>query len=196
MLQRLKFPITCLLAFALFLLLFGSPSAFANTIPRWPQPAWFAQFNITPTPPPLPAPTPVPAPAEGTSIVPSAQEARMVELVNQERTNRGLTPLRVNLTLTKLARMKSQDLLDHNYFAHFSPRYGSAFDMMRREGIRFRFAAENLARHSSLLGAHFSLMASSAHRSNILGRNFSEIGIGIVRTPRGGVLVTQMFVGF
>lgn len=120
----------------------------------------------------------------------------MVEMVNQERAERGLPPFKVNLTLTKLARMKSQDLLDNNYFAHYSPAYGSAYDMMRREGIKFRYAAENLAKHSTLSGAHYSLMASSGHRSKILGKNYSEIGIGIVKTPRGGVIVTQMFVGY
>ncbi|MBS3976801.1 MAG: hypothetical protein KGZ75_08795 [Syntrophomonadaceae bacterium] len=196
MLYRLKFSLTCLLVIAVLVLFASSLPASANSIPRWPQPEWFAQFNTTPAPSPSPVPAPTQPPAAGTGIVLTAQEARMVEMVNQERANRGLPPFKVNLTLTKLARMKSQDLLDNNYFAHYSPTYGSAYDMMRREGIRFRYAAENLARHSSLSGAHYSLMASSGHRSKILGKNYSEIGIGIVRTPRGGVIVTQMFVGY
>lgn len=69
----------------------------------------------------------------------------MIDLVNQERAKAGLPALQVDLELVKLARMKGQDMIDKNYFAHQSPTYGSPFDMMRNAGVKFTYAGENLA---------------------------------------------------
>ncbi len=40
---------------------------------------------------------------------------------------------------------KSQDMIDNNYFSHNSPTYGSPFDMLKKFGISYKTAGENIA---------------------------------------------------
>jgi uncharacterized YkwD family protein len=122
-------------------------------------------------------------------------ELLMLNLVNEERKAAGLQPLKLNLELTEVARLKSQDMIDNNYFAHDSPTYGSPFEMMRQFGISYRTAGENLAMHPSVHSAHQGLMNSPGHRANILNPSFTEIGIGIRRKGNGQYYITQMFIG-
>jgi len=119
----------------------------------------------------------------------------MVNLVNQERAKAGLKPLAVDMKLVELARMKSQDMIDKGYFAHQSPTYGSPFDMMKKAGLMYRTAGENLAGASTVDKAHVNLMNSSGHRANILNANFTHIGIGIIEGGPYGMMLTQMFIG-
>lgn len=125
----------------------------------------------------------------------TAEEQQMVNLVNQERTSRGLPALKVDLTLVKTARMKSQDMINNNYFAHQSPTYGSPFDLMKSQGVSYRYAGENLAGAGSVTSAHTNLMNSSGHRANILNANYTHIGIGIISGGRYGKMFTQHFIG-
>ena len=72
-------------------------------------------------------------------------EAEVIRLVNVERSKRGLQTLATNWEICRVARYKSQDMIDKKYFAHQSPTYGSAFTMMQNFGIRFSAAGENIA---------------------------------------------------
>ncbi|KXG76478.1 CAP domain-containing protein [Thermotalea metallivorans] len=122
-------------------------------------------------------------------------EEEMLRLLNGERVKRGLNPLKLDMEITKVARLKSQDMIDNNYFSHNSPTYGSPFDMMKQFGIKYIYAGENLAGNPSVANAHESLMNSQGHRENILNPNFTHIGIGIREGSRYGKICTQMFVG-
>ncbi|RKD32965.1 CAP domain-containing protein [Thermohalobacter berrensis] len=121
-------------------------------------------------------------------------EQQMVNLINQERTKRNLPPLKVDLELTKVARLKSQDMVENNYFSHNSPTYGSPFEMMDQFGIEYLYAGENIAANSSIQNAHTSLMNSQGHRRNILNENFTHVGIGVAPSDRYGYMITQMFI--
>lgn len=125
----------------------------------------------------------------------TAQEQQMLNLVNGERAKHGLAPLKADLQLTKLARMKSQDMISHNYFSHNSPTYGSPFQMMQRYGVSYKTAGENIAGNGSVASAHQALMNSPGHRANILKSGFTHVGIGVVSGGRYGMMFTQMFVG-
>ncbi|WP_084281490.1 CAP domain-containing protein [Alkaliphilus transvaalensis] len=124
-----------------------------------------------------------------------AEEKEMVDLINKERIEVGLEPLIIDLTLTKIARLKSKDLIEENYFNHYSPTYGSPFEMMEKYKIDYLFAGENLAGHNSVIGAHHSLMNSTTHRQNILNPTFTHIGIGMEKGGPYGKVFTQMFIG-
>lgn len=121
-------------------------------------------------------------------------ERQMVNLVNQARRENGLPPLKVDLELTNVARIKSQDMIDNNYFSHNSPTYGSPFDMMKDFGIKYVHAGENIAGNSTVDKAHDSLMKSPGHRANILNKDFTHIGIGIKDGGPYGKMFTQMFI--
>lgn len=161
------------------------------------------QANPTPSPAPSPAPNPTPAPApqptntndaQLTASI-TAQEQQMVDLVNKERTSRGLKPLTVDMRLVKAARMKSMDMIKNNYFGHQSPVYGSPFDLLKSQGITYKTAGENIAGNSSVTSAHTGLMNSSGHRANILNANYTKIGIGIIKGGPYSMMITQLFVG-
>lgn len=142
-----------------------------------------------PTQPTQPAPT-TPS-AQGLT----AQEQQMLNLVNQERSRAGLAPLKVDMQVTRLARLKSQDMISKRYFSHQSPTYGSPFDMLKNNGVSYRTAGENIAGNGSVSGAHSALMNSAGHRANILKREFTHVGIGIIDGGQYGKMFTQLFIG-
>lgn len=156
-----------------------------------PEPAPEPEPEPQPEPEPEPEPTPEPEPEPGLT----PEEQLMVDLVNQERVQRGLNPLQVDMRLVELARLKSQDMIDLNYFSHTSPTYGSPFDMMRQAGVEYRTAGENLAGASTVERAHNALMQSDGHRRNILNPAFTHIGVGIIKGGSYGMMFTQMFIG-
>ena len=120
-------------------------------------------------------------------------EKKVVELVNVERSKKGLKPLSIDWQLSRVARIKSQDMKDNRYFSHESPTYGSPFNMMKNFGISYRFAAENIAKGQKTPEAVVSSwMNSSGHRANILNANYTKIGVGYVES---GNYWTQMFTG-
>lgn len=120
-------------------------------------------------------------------------ESEVVRLVNEERTKRGLSPLRENWQLSRVARFKSQDMRDNRYFSHNSPTYGTPFQMIKSFGISYRAAGENIARGQRTPAAVVAgWMNSAGHRANILSAAFTEIGVGYVAD---GNYWTQMFIG-
>ncbi|SDC82512.1 MULTISPECIES: CAP domain-containing protein [unclassified Candidatus Frackibacter] len=124
----------------------------------------------------------------------TTEEKRMLELLNKERTQRGLEPLEVDIRLVRLARKKSRDMIEKNYFSHKSPTYGLVYDMLRNAGIRYRTAGENLAGNSTITKAHTALMNSTGHRRNILKEDYTKIGIGIIDGGPYGKMFTQLFL--
>lgn len=129
-----------------------------------------------------------------TAEVDEQDEKAMLLLVNRERKDHGLPPLKLDENLVEVARLKSRDIVEEDYFSHQSPTYGSPFDMLEAFGISYRMAAENLAGHQTVEQAHEGLMNSENHRKNILTPSFTHIGIGVVRGSRYGKVYTQLFV--
>lgn len=156
-----------------------------------PQPEPKPQPDPQPQPKPEPQPEPQPEPSPGIN----ADEQTMLNLVNQERAKAGLKALQMDSNLVKLARMKARDMIDKGYFSHNSPTYGSPFEMMKTYGIRYSYAGENLAGAPSVSSAHTNLMNSPGHRANILNRNYSKVGIGVVSGGPYGKMFVQMFTG-
>ncbi len=123
------------------------------------------------------------------------QEKRVVELVNQQREQAGLRAYRHNTKLSEVAREKSEDMRDNNYFSHQSPTYGSPFEMMDQFNIRYQAAGENIAQGQRSAEAVVNAwMDSPGHRRNILSNNFTEIGVGYAENEQGQPFWTQMFI--
>ncbi|MDF2985840.1 MAG: uncharacterized protein K0R50_1350 [Eubacterium sp.] len=126
----------------------------------------------------------------------SAFQKKVVELVNAERAKAGLKPLKMNTELSKVATLKSQDMAKNNYFDHNSPTYGSPFDMMKKYGISYRTAGENIAMGQTTPEQVMNgWMNSPGHRANILKSSFTEIGVGIAKNSSGRLYWTQQFIG-
>ncbi|WP_304980449.1 SafA/ExsA family spore coat assembly protein [Alkalihalobacillus sp. AL-G] len=122
-------------------------------------------------------------------------EAQVVELVNQERAKYGLQPLQENWELSRVARFKSKDMIQQNYFSHTSPTYGSPFKMMSDFGISYRAAGENIAAGQRTPEQVVNTwMNSEGHRRNILSSRYTEIGVGYAEGGSYGHYWTQMFI--
>jgi len=122
-------------------------------------------------------------------------EANVAELVNAERARAGLAPLKLNWEVSRVARYKSQDMIDKKYFAHQSPTYGSPFNMMENFEIRFSAGGENIA-YGQRTPAEVmqAWMNSPGHRANIMSPIYTEIGVGAAKASNGTLYWTQMFI--
>lgn len=122
-------------------------------------------------------------------------EQQVISMVNAERTKRGLQPLAANWQLSRVARVKSADMRDRQYFSHTSPTYGSPFDMIKAFNITFHAAGENIAAgQRTAVEVMQGWMNSPGHRQNILNPQYTEIGVGYVTGGSYGVYWTQMFI--
>ena len=121
------------------------------------------------------------------------QEQVAYNLINQERSAHSLPALTLDPTLSRLARMKSRDMVENRYFAHASPTYGNVRTMLTNAGYSFRGAGENIARYGTIEKAHAGLMSSSGHRRNILSSAWTKVGVGVALDANGFVYLTQIF---
>lgn len=149
-----------------------------------------------PTPTPVQQPEPKPAEPPKTEVPANAEmsafEQQVIDLTNQERAKYGLPALKVDANLSKAAKAKSLDMQQNRYFSHTSPTYGSPFDMMKKFGVTFRGAGENIAMgQRSPQEVVNSWMNSTGHRANILNQSFTHIGVG---HAENGNYWTQMFI--
>ena len=126
-------------------------------------------------------------------VADSSLEVKMIKLLNDERTQRGLSPLKADRELTQVARAHSKDMFVKGYFSHISPDGKDPFDRMNAAGIRYLAAGENIALAQSLSIAHSGLMNSPGHRANILNPAFGHVGIGILDGGIYGLMISQEF---
>jgi uncharacterized YkwD family protein len=138
---------------------------------------------------------PEPEPVQIPSTYLSSTESKMLQLVNQVRESKGISALKLDTQLTDIARLKSQDIIDQEYFAHISPTYGSPIDMLKYFGVDYRGMGENLAGDQSVEKAHAALVKSPGHLANILNPDFTHVGIGIRIGGKYENVYTQLFIG-
>ncbi|MEK7531143.1 MAG: CAP domain-containing protein [Patescibacteria group bacterium] len=121
----------------------------------------------------------------------------LVEGTNFDRTAQGLPPLTYSESLTKIAQMKANDMATKEYFAHVSPEGVTPWYWFQEGGYTFTYAGENLAvDFTESTDVERAWMNSPKHRENILGAQFTEVGIATaVGTYEGRptVFVAQMF---
>ena len=123
----------------------------------------------------------------------SNDEKEVFNLINEQRTKNGLSALKIDGELQRVARIKAQDMASNNYFSHTSPTYGSPFEMLNSFKISYKSAGENIAGNSSNSGAVTAWMNSSGHRANILNSSFNYTGIGVVSSSKYGKIYEYTF---
>ena len=134
--------------------------------------------------------------ASGTVSSVNSMEKQVASLANNERKAKGLAALALDSQLSKLARLKAEDMAKNGYFSHTSPTYGSAFDMMKKYGVSYRTAGENIAKGQKTPEAVMNgWMNSSGHRANILSSAHTHIGVGYAKDSKGNTYWVQIFKG-
>jgi uncharacterized protein YkwD len=130
----------------------------------------------------------------------SADEARIVQLVNAERVKAGLLPLKLSARLTVAARGHSYDMALRHYFSHHSADGVSPAQRIRGSGIDYTEFGENIYvddfpdRQRLAERALAGWMRSPGHRKNILAPSFNETGVGMARAADGSTYITQDFI--
>lgn len=157
--------------------------------------------TAVPTAAPRPTATAKPAVTQKPSMVvdyttesAGVQEQIAWNLLNQDRAANGLSALPLDSELSRLARLKSQDMRDKHYFAHESPTYGRAKDLLTRYGYAFTSVGENIAHHATIQKAQAAFLSSVDHRRNMMSTAWKKVGIGVAYDAQGFVYLTQLFV--
>src|SRR4051794_1526246 len=130
--------------------------------------------------PPPGAGTPAPpSPAATTTTTPpqpsSAEaQARLLSLVNGERTQRGVAALQVRTDVAAIASHWSDSMGRTATLSHDD----AYFTESSHDRLAAQLLGENVGRAPDIDVAHEALMASEHHRDNILDARFAVVGIG------------------
>jgi uncharacterized protein YkwD/Flp pilus assembly protein TadD len=135
------------------------------------------------------------APAQATPEEIARLEADALALLNAARLEEGLPLLILDTPLTEIARRHSQELAERGVVSHHSNMYGLSTE--RRIRVTYPEVprlGENIARNRTIARAHEGLMRSPGHRANCLDPSFTHVGIGVARSGRYALYLTQVFV--
>lgn len=128
----------------------------------------------------------------------STSEHELVSLTNQARASAGLRALKVDSTLTSIARWRSKDMITRNYFSHTIPGSTNVFHVLDQKGYCYHLAGENIGWNTypddvATATIQQSFMNSAGHRANILGKTWDAIGVGAYKGPDGKKMWTVLF---
>jgi uncharacterized protein YkwD len=127
---------------------------------------------------------------DGGPLALNVAEKEMFDLHNETRSAYGLGPMCLSSVLTSAARVRSQDMLNRDYFSHYTPGGVTVIDQLRRKGHYssepgdYHMLGENIAMggdgYDEDTPEHLftGLMLSEGHRENILRGEFEEVGVG------------------
>lgn len=118
----------------------------------------------------------------------------LYKMVNAARAAEGLSALTRDADLEKLAKKHSDEMVKAGQIGH-DVGGGDPGDRVKAAGLKLKIAGENVANAADVVGAHRALWASPSHRGNLLLKDFSKIGLAVVKSSDGRVWVTQLFGG-
>jgi uncharacterized protein YkwD len=191
----------------------GSPSVTATATPTAVTTigiSMITEVSAAPLASAASAPSPVVPSLSATAlpIVSSAGTADLLTMekqvktqVDSERAREGKPALQWNDALGELARKHSQDMKRRDFFDHVNPDGLDPFARLKRAGITFSTAAENIAQNQGFPDpgnqAVIGWMNSDGHRGNILdlsNAGYTQTGVGIARKDDGTYFFTQVFI--
>lgn len=132
----------------------------------------------------------IPATTQG-EVDTAQYAAKVIELVNTERTKHGLSPLKSDNKLNEYASLRSKELVQ--VFNHIRPDGSNPLYPVMDWG--YITAGENIAYGAATPSAVMNgWMNSQGHRENILSPDFKYIGVGCY-SKNGTLYWTQIFGG-
>ena len=114
----------------------------------------------------------------------SNQERRFAHKINEARRGRGISRLKLDPQLSKVATKQTKRMIRKN-FLHHNPNLG-------RRVTHWSSLAENVGYGGDVVSLHRAFMKSPAHRTNILGRKYRYFGVG-AKSAHGRLWVTVVF---
>ncbi len=104
----------------------------------------------------------------------------LADRINRHRVAIGCRGLAWDERLAAVARRHSEDMARRRFFGHTNPDGLDPFDRLRRAGVRYRAAAENLAQ-GQVHGrdTYDDWIESPGHRHNLENCEYTHFGIGL-----------------
>jgi uncharacterized protein YkwD len=125
------------------------------------------------------------APAPATGWNQGAAESTLWQLMNGARVNNGRRAMVQHSTLVSLARWRSKDSVDRNYFSHVILGTGyQVYHWYDTNGLNYSWGGENIGWNNGASDAdspvliHEGFMNSPGHRANVLEPSFTHGGVG------------------
>lgn len=112
----------------------------------------------------------------------------ILELVNKERANAGLTAVELDSELCKAAQVRAEELGES--YSHTRPDGSECFSVLKDYNISCVYAGENIVIGTSTSAEAMKLwMDSQGHRSNILRSGWQRLGVGYDSSTGGWVQI-------
>lgn len=109
----------------------------------------------------------------------SSMEIQIFDLTNSIRARNNVGLLQWSELVYQTAKNHSIDMATNDYFSHTALNGLSPFDRMKSNGIKYRYAAENLiAGHGDSTDSSYGWFQSEGHRKNMLHPNLYYLGVG------------------
>lgn len=125
--------------------------------------------------------------------VQAAAEQKILELMNEKRKEAGLQPLTIDNTLVKVARYKSNNMIQNNFFDHTNPDGTKWTNWLNDLGYKYTSSGENIAYNTSDPVELFNQWWNSpGHRANMMNSSYTKVGIGVIQ-GNGKFMGTQEF---
>jgi uncharacterized protein YkwD len=138
-----------------------------------------------------------------TNTFSSGSETQLISLQNQARASGGRKALKQDLALRKIARWRSEDMADRNYFSHTikGTSRNVFWYMEHKYDYCFKLAGENIgtvtwpgaSEDDATKWVFEQFMNSSGHRKNIMGSAWDVVGVGAFKTSGDTFLWTVIF---
>jgi len=124
-------------------------------------------------------------------------ENAVAALINGYRTASGLNAIAYEPTLTYIAKLRSQDLMDRNYFSHYTPEGTTVFNLFKANGVQYKIGGENLGQATpEKIGSPEAFLNawqnSPDHNANMLRNGYNYIGVGMADNG-DRIVVTTVF---
>ena len=134
----------------------------------------------------------------------ASSESQLIALQNEARASGGLRSLTLDTTLRTIARWRSKDMIDRNYFSHtiLGTSHNVFWYMQYQYDYCFRLAGENIgtvtwpgASEADATNWVFQqFMNSPGHRANILGAAWDVVAVGAYKAAGDVFMWTALFV--
>jgi uncharacterized protein YkwD len=138
-----------------------------------------------------------------TNTFSSGSETLLIKLQNQARASAGRKSLKQDLALRKVARWRSKDMIERDYFSHTIK--GTSRNVFwyldHKYDYCFKLAGENIgtvtwpgaSEADATKWVFDQFMASDGHRKNILGKAWDVVGVGAYKGSGDTFIWTVVF---
>ena len=121
-------------------------------------------------------------------------EKEILQMINFERSSRGIKPLKYNSALFMAAESHNRKMIEMNKLSHKFKNYKSLDERIKDVDVFFAKAGENIALSTACVSKyiHRGFIKSKSHKENILDKEFTHCGISLIETKKG-FYITQEF---